>query len=176
VLDEVREGRRRGATMVVLAGRWPSRMTMAWVEESGTARLITAGEPRRTDEDADDDAVELAAGALRALVDTAGATPERLWMIGPTAADRSYFRGLADAAALAELPAPSWVPLPVALVGGRLAARFGAARVGTSGRGGTPWSSTPGAAGSPHGPSRPVPTLRRSSDAALWRSPTASTS
>jgi len=137
VLDEVREGRRRGATMVVLAGRWPSRMTMAWVEESGTARLITAGEPRRTDEDADDDAVELAAGALRALVDTAGATPERLWMIGPTAADRSYFRGLADAAALAELPAPSWVPLPVALVGGRLAARFGAARVGTSGRGGT---------------------------------------
>ncbi|GAA4843090.1 hypothetical protein GCM10023201_37170 [Actinomycetospora corticicola] len=77
--------------------------------------------PRSAPLEADGDAVDRLADAFSVLLEDAG-RPGALVVATPADTERRRFEEIAEATALVGLPAPSWLPGPVATVGRRLAA------------------------------------------------------
>ena len=98
----------------------------AGVVTRGTPTPVPSGDPADGGPAGGDDRVDALAAALTALLDRIGRTdpPARLGVVVDGDADRRDFLELDEAAALAGLPAPMWVPEPIAVAGHRLAARL----------------------------------------------------
>ncbi|MDL5154995.1 hypothetical protein [Actinomycetospora termitidis] len=101
----------------------PSELVAVEVDRAATG---AEGAPRRprtvtVDPGSDVDGVDRLADAFTALLDGA-APPARLVVATPPDTERRRFEEIAEATALVGLPAPSWLPGPVALVGERIAA------------------------------------------------------
>ena len=125
----------------------PSRSDPVDVLADGFARVLGSAEPGGPADVADED------------------RPARLVIATPPDTERRRFEEIAEATALVGLPAPAWLPGPVALVGDRIAAEveLGGQSVVLDARGGalTTWPVRRTAAGAEIGSRGPIATGTR---------------
>ncbi|GLZ51231.1 hypothetical protein [Actinomycetospora sp. NBRC 106378] len=100
----------------------PSELVAVEVDRAaGTGDPADGSPPRSASLEPGGDAVDRLADAFTALLEGTD-RPSRLVVATPADTERRRFEEIAEATALVGLPAPSWLPGPVAAVGDRVAA------------------------------------------------------
>jgi hypothetical protein len=149
----------------------PSELVAVDVDRATGGGSLRARRVPLTAESDGADPVDLLADAFTRVVEGAGGDgtgarrPARLVIATPPDTERRRFEEIAEATALVGLPAPAWLPAPVALVGDRISAEVevGGQSVVLDARGGglTAWPVRRTASGAEIGSRGPVATGTR---------------